>query len=222
MSSAKVLMGLVAAVLSTQLSASAISGLSDSFLYVPTHLQERIVCSIAASIHYDVPANIVLAVAEKEAGKPGQWVRNSNGTHDVGAMQFNTGYLKGLTAQYGITANDVAAAGCYAYDLAAWRLHGHLQKDSGDIWTRAANYHSRTPNYNAVYRADLIIKANKWAKQLAALLSGDSAKINAIVAMLATPKFVKAKGSEKTKLTTRVALNIAYISRQIIAKVGNE
>ena len=222
MSSAKVVMGLVAALLSTQVSASATSGLSDSFLYVPTHLQERIVCSIAASIHYDVPANIVLAVAEKEAGKPGKWVRNSNGTHDVGAMQFNTGYLKGLTAQYGITANDVAETGCYAYDLAAWRLHGHLQKDSGDIWTRAANYHSRTPNYNAVYRADLIIKANKWAKQLAALLSGDSVKINGIVAMLATPKAVKAKGSEKTKSTTRVALNTAYISRQIIAKAGNE
>ena len=222
MSRVKVLMGLVAALLSTQVSASATSGLSDSFLYVPTHFQERIVCSIAASIHYDVPANIVLAVAEKEAGKPWQWVRNSNGTHDVGAMQFNTGYLKGLTEQYGITANDVAAAGCYAYDLAAWRLHGHLQKDSGDIWTRAANYHSRTPTYNAVYRADLIIKANKWAKQLAALLSGDSEKINAIVAMLATPKAAKAKDPVTTKPTTRVASNTAYISRQIIAKAGND
>ena len=60
-------MGLVAALLSTQVSASATSGLSDRFLSVPAHLQERIVCSIAASIHYDVPANIVLAVAEKEA-----------------------------------------------------------------------------------------------------------------------------------------------------------
>ncbi len=222
MSRAKVLMGLVAALLSTQVSASATSGLSDRFFTVPAHLQERIVCSIAASIHYDVSANIVLAVAEKEAGKPGQWVRNSNGTHDVGAMQFNTGYLKGLTAQYGITANDVAAAGCYAYDLAAWRLHGHLQKDSGDIWTRAANYHSRTPKYNTIYRADLIIKADKWAKQLAALLSGDSTKINAIVAMRATPKVAKAKIPVTTKPTTRVASNTDYISRQIIAKAGNE
>jgi hypothetical protein len=222
MSSPKVLMGLLTALLSTQVSASGTSGVSDRFLYVPAYLQERIVCSIAASVHYDVPANIVLAVAEQEAGKPGQWVRNSNGTHDVGAMQFNTGYIKGLTEQYGITANDVAAAGCYAYDLAAWRLHGHLQKDGGDIWTRAANYHSRTPTYNAVYRADLIIKANKWAKRLAALLSGDSAKINAIVAMLATPKVIKSKVSVTTEPTKRVVSNTAYISRQIIAKAGNE
>jgi hypothetical protein len=222
MSRAKVLMTLVAALLSTQVSASATSGLSHRFLYVPAYLQERIVCSIAASIHYDVPANIVLAVAEKEGGKPGQWVRDANGTHDVGAMQFNTGYLKGLTAQYGITANDVAAAGCYAYDLAAWRLHGHLQKDSGDIWTRAANYHSRTPTYNAVYRADLIIKANKWAKQLDTLLSSNVVKMYSILTMLTTEKAAKTKGSEKTKSIARLALNTAYISRQIIAKVDNE
>jgi len=83
---------------------------------MPPQMHERIVCSIEASVHYDIPANILLAVAEKEAGKPGQWVRNTNGTHDVGVMQFNTGYLKTLTAQYGITADDVAVAGCYAYD----------------------------------------------------------------------------------------------------------
>jgi hypothetical protein len=56
--------------------------------------------------------------------------------------------------------------GCYAYDLAAWRVHGHITKDHGDIWTRAANYHSRTPYYNQIYRADLKVKANRWASWL--------------------------------------------------------
>ena len=51
---------------------------------MPPQIQERVVCSISAAVKYEVPANIVLAVAEKEAGKPGQWVRNTNGTHDVG------------------------------------------------------------------------------------------------------------------------------------------
>lgn len=134
---------------------------------IPPQMQERIVCSISAAVKYQVPANIVLAVAEKEAGKPGQWVRNSNGTHDVGSMQFNTAYLGELT-RYGITANDVAASGCYSFDLAAWRLRGHIQHDKGDIWTRAANYHSRTYRYNVVYRADLISKAVKWADWLEA------------------------------------------------------
>lgn len=137
------------------------------FVDLPPQFQERIVCSISAAAKYEVPANIVLAVAEKEAGKPGQWVRNSNGTHDVGPMQFNTAYLGDLV-RYGITANDVAAAGCYSFDLAAWRLRQHIKNDKGDLWTRAANYHSRTYSYNAVYRADLMTKAVKWADWLAA------------------------------------------------------
>jgi hypothetical protein len=126
------------------------------------------------------PANIVLAVAEKEAGKPGQWVRNTNGTHDVGPMQFNTAYLRDL-ARYGITPADVAAAGCYAFDLAAWRLRQHIRKDRGDLWTRAANYHSRTPQYNAVYRADLLVKAGRWADWLEArFVTEDVTKVGAL------------------------------------------
>jgi hypothetical protein len=137
------------------------------FVDLPPQAQERVFCSITAASKYGVPANIVLAVAEKEAGKPGQWVRNTNGTHDVGPMQFNTAYLRDL-ARYGITANDVAVAGCYSFDLAAWRLRQHIKYDKGDLWTRAANYHSRTHRFNAVYRADLMLKAVKWADWLSA------------------------------------------------------
>ena len=137
------------------------------FVDLPPQLQERVACSISAAVKYEVPANIVLAVAEKEGGKPGQWVRNSNGTHDVGPMQFNTAYLAEL-ARHGITPNDVAASGCYSFELAAWRLRQHIRNDKGDLWTRAANYHSRTYSYNVAYRADLMTKAVKWADWLAA------------------------------------------------------
>jgi hypothetical protein len=132
---------------------------------LPPELQERVVCSIMAAVKYEVPANIVLAVAEKEGGTPRQWVKNSNGTYDVGSMQFNTQYLKDLK-KYGITAEDVAQPGCYSFDLAAWRLRGHLRHDTQDLWTRAANYHSRTPKYNQIYREDLIKKATKWGHWL--------------------------------------------------------
>ena len=135
------------------------------FADLPPPIQERIVCSVIAAVKYEVPSNILLAVAEKEGGKPGQWVRNSNGTYDVGPMQFNTAYLGDLS-RYGITAKDVAAAGCYAYELAAWRLRMHLRNDTGDVWQRAANYHSRTAKYNAIYRADLKHKASQWADWL--------------------------------------------------------
>lgn len=132
---------------------------------LPPKLQERVVCSIMAAMKYEVPANILLAVAEKEGGTPGQWVKNSNGTFDIGSMQFNTFYLKDLK-KYGITTEDVAEPGCYSFDLAAWRIRGHLIHDKHDLWTRAANYHSRTPKYNQIYRQDLIKKATKWAHWL--------------------------------------------------------
>jgi hypothetical protein len=137
------------------------------FLDLPSQLQERVVCSIYAAVKYEVPVNLSLAVAEKEAGKPGQWVRNtSNGTYDVGPLQFNTSYWNDLK-RYGITAQHVAAAGCFPYDLAAWRIRMHIKNDSGDIWTRAANYHSRTARFNAIYRHDLMRSAIKWADWLA-------------------------------------------------------
>lgn len=131
----------------------------------PPQLQERVVCSIDAAVKYEIPANLMLAVAEQEGGKPGEWVRHPNGAVDVGPMQFSTGYLRDLS-RYGITAQDVAAQGCYPYQLAAWRLRMHIKLDQGDFWTKAANYHSRTPQFNRVYRADLMVKAVKWADWL--------------------------------------------------------
>jgi hypothetical protein len=34
------------------------------------------------------------------------------------------------------------------------------------LWTNAANYHSRTPYFNAIYRNDLEIKGRKWLEWL--------------------------------------------------------
>lgn len=65
-------------------------------------LEERVVCSTSAAAKHQIPAKIILAVAEKEAGKPGQWVNNRNDTYDVRVMQFNMSYLSELK-KYGIT-----------------------------------------------------------------------------------------------------------------------
>ncbi|MCL6484460.1 MAG: conjugal transfer protein TrbN [Janthinobacterium lividum] len=130
-------------------------------LDLPPLQQERIVCSITAAIKYQVPANILLAIAEKEGGRPGMLVANKNGTYDIGPMQFNSAYLHELR-KYGIVPAHVAMKGCYPYDLAARRLRQHLLYDKGNIWIRAANYHSRTANYNQQYKDDLVKKAEKW------------------------------------------------------------
>lgn len=41
-----------------------------------------------AVIKYPVPANILLAITEKERDKTGMAVANNNGTYDIGTMQF--------------------------------------------------------------------------------------------------------------------------------------
>lgn len=132
---------------------------------LPPRLQERVTCSVMASVKYDVPANIILAIAEIENGMPGQRVENANGSHDVGPMQLNTAYLAELV-KYGITDADAARSGCYPYELATWRLSMHIKNDKGDVWTRAANYHSRTPKYNVIYRRKLVSAAQRWAAWL--------------------------------------------------------
>lgn len=186
---------------------------------LPPQIEERVVCSIAAAITYEVPANIMLAVAEKEGGKPGQWVRNSNGTHDVGPMQFNTAYLSDL-ARHGITANDVAAGGCYPFDLAAWRLRMHIRNDKGDIWTKAANYHSRTPKYNAVYRADLIRKAAKWADWLEArFVTLDVAKDGSTHSMPADPAPAVREAPQAARSGNGAG---GYVPRSISFNIGKE
>lgn len=130
-------------------------------------LPERVRCSIIAAVKFEVPVNVMLAIAELEGGKPGAWVRNHNGSFDVGPMQFNTAYLSQLERTYGIRPEDVARTGCYPYELAAWRVRQHVARDEGTLWQRVANYHSRTPDKNRKYRLRLMRKAQGWASWLA-------------------------------------------------------
>lgn len=43
---------------------------------LPPEQKKMVECAISAAVKYEIPANIMLAVAEKESGKPGQWVKN--------------------------------------------------------------------------------------------------------------------------------------------------
>lgn len=128
---------------------------------LPPNLPEPVVCCITAAQQYDLAPEIVLAVAQAEGGRPGQWVKNTNGTYDVGPMQFNTSYLKTLE-KYGITPEHAASSGCFPYRLAAWRIKKHITEDQGDLWTKVANYHSKTPRFNTIYREKLISFAEPW------------------------------------------------------------
>jgi hypothetical protein len=125
-------------------------------------------CIIHAAAEYQLPAELLLAVAEQERGQPYQKVRNSNGSFDLGPMQFNTTYLKDL-AKFKIQPEHVLTETCYPYRLAAWRIKNHLEKDSGPILQRVANYHSKTRRYNLAYQKKLIPKIQRWQSWLTAI-----------------------------------------------------
>lgn len=148
------------------LSLSAATAQAESSEQRAEWLRARVQCCLAAAERWGLPKRVMLAVAEMEGGRPGQRARNRNGTEDVGPMQFNTRYLNYLEKRYGIGAEDVARANCYAFELAAWRLSEHLVRDSGDLWSRLANYHSATPKHNKRYRAKLIRTSERWARWL--------------------------------------------------------
>ena len=73
-------------------------------------------------------------------------------------------FVVGQPASAGVVLNGTRFI--YPYQLAAWRLRGHLRGGRGDIWTRVANYHSRTPFHNQRYRAQLIRRASAWERWL--------------------------------------------------------
>ena len=124
---------------------------------------ESIACIYSASSTYDLYPPYLLAVAEQEGGKHDSRIKNTNGTYDLGYMQFNTAYIKSLQ-KYNISESDLMGKTCYPYYLAGWRIAGHIKNDKGSIAQRISNYHSRTPVYNEKYQKSLIVRMQKWEK----------------------------------------------------------
>lgn len=146
-----------------QTTTSDSSALDDFYAYKPASIE----CVIEAAHRQSVPANILLAIASIEGGKNGQLVRNTNGSIDIGHFQINTIQWKYRFSRYPIQVADVALRGCYNAELAAWLVSQHLAESSEqDFWTKAANYHSKTPKYNHIYREKLIPLSIRWGKWL--------------------------------------------------------
>lgn len=127
-------------------------------------------CILESAVRRDVPANVLLAIAEIEGGKEGEIKRNTNGSFDFGRWQINSVHLQELS-RYGV-APEVAKYylvrdGCYGAEMAAYRLKRCLVEGKDkDFWERAACYHSKTPKNNAIYRAKLKPVASRWAQWL--------------------------------------------------------
>lgn len=138
-------------------------------------------CVVEAANRQNVPANILLAISSIEYGKNGQLVKNKNGSLDIGHFQINTIHWgkNGVFTRHGIKKEDVQWRGCYNAELAAWLLRRSLEENTGQgFWVKAANYHSKTPKNNAVYRKKLIPLAVKWGQYLESQAQYRTVRVN--------------------------------------------
>ncbi len=136
--------------------------------YVPPHYAPaNIACVIKAANQQGVPANVLLAIGSMENGKNGQAVRNTNGTYDLGHMQINTSTYKAEIAKYGVSMQDIQWNGCANVEVAAFLLKKRLNENlHQDFWTRVANYHSKTQEFNIRYKTKIMPLAERWGNWL--------------------------------------------------------
>jgi len=135
----------------------------DFYAFKPATVE----CVVQAATKRNVPANVLLAIASIEDGKNGQLVRNKNGTVDISHFQINSATFRSELAPYGVSMTDLQWRGCYNAEVAAFILGKRLNEPGKqDFWTKAANYHSKTPQFNAVYKKKLVMLSSEWASWL--------------------------------------------------------
>lgn len=138
-----------------------------AYLYVCAEeitINERLDCSVNASLKYGVPIDMLLAISSIENGKKDKAYTNKDGSVDYGVMQINSIYLKDLQQTYNktVTPEEILNNNCYAFEIAAFKVSEHLKNDSGSFLQKIANYHSRTSDLNKNYQAKLIQHSSIW------------------------------------------------------------
>ena len=108
-------------------------------------VEERLNCAIQAGLKYNVPVDVLLAISSIENGNIDTISKNTNNTYDYGVMQINSDYIQDLN------------------QTAAYKLKDHIKFDKGDLLTRLAMYHSKTPKYNEIYKKKIVFHSKYWS-----------------------------------------------------------
>jgi len=116
-------------------------------------------CLMLAAQTYSVPPAVLVGIYQVEGGKPGQAVKNTNDTYDLGPMQINTIWIPELAEKWGVSNNTalqwVKNDPCTNMGVAAWILRGHMDR-TGDLSKAIAHYHSKTPKFGGPYKGKVI------------------------------------------------------------------
>lgn len=80
-------------------------------------------------------------------------------------MQINSDYIKDLNSKLNlnISYTDFLKRDCFSFQVAAYKLKEHIKFDKGDLLTRLAMYHSKTPKYNEIYKKKIVFHSKYWS-----------------------------------------------------------
>ena len=106
-------------------------------------------CVVDAAQKSGLPLAALVGILAAENGEPGEALRNSNGTWDMGPFQINTCHVNELV-RMGIAPELVLRDGCVNAYAAAWLLRKEYER-TGNIWEAIGAYHSRNPERRVAY-----------------------------------------------------------------------
>ena len=91
-----------------------------------------VACIWQAAGYYRLPPLALVGILGVEGGRPGQAVRNTDGSEDLGPMQINSRWLP-LLSRYGLTRAKILGDPCANVWAGAWILARAYARD-GDVW----------------------------------------------------------------------------------------
>ena len=130
---------------------------------------KRQACMARSAEAYQLPLELLQAIAKTEGGQSGTVSRNSNGSVDMGLMQVNSIHLNGAPHRFeqrGITAQQLIYDDCINIAAAASILRHEIDK-APDFWTGVARYHSRTPRFASAYLTKVVGHLRKGQSPMA-------------------------------------------------------
>lgn len=113
-------------------------------------------CWADASNRYNVPVDLLYAVARVETGNKSGVVgrKNSNGSYDIGLMQINSAHLP-MLKQYGITKEVLLSQPCINLHVGAWIMSNSIARH-GYNWRGVGAYNAGSDSKRIVYANKVI------------------------------------------------------------------
>jgi soluble lytic murein transglycosylase-like protein len=126
-------------------------------------------CFDDASVHYNVPSDLLKAIARVESKmNPMAFNYNHNGSYDVGIMQINSTWFPKL-AKVGIQRGELLDV-CKNIQVGAWILSQNIKR-YGLTTEAIGRYNSPNPYYKARYAKMVLSEYNRTKTRQISLAS---------------------------------------------------